>query len=201
MTDPRLIHFPRLIKRLLIFGCKALAFPLFLALLAFWVRSEIVTDQFALVKQLDSATASNLTITRIVFDRGTIILYRDHLWFPPHSTTIVPGFSWRALPVRKVGPEASGFQLTVRPQQSNPPNEKIGLPTGYLFQASVPFWLLSVAASVLPSLLIIRWVQQCRAYIPGRCVKCNYDLRASTNRCPECGAAFNHHQDRYSQVS
>jgi hypothetical protein len=41
-----------------------------------------------------------------------------------------------------------------------------------------------VAILALPLLRRNKWVERCRK---GLCVKCGYDLRASSGRCPECG--------------
>jgi hypothetical protein len=49
---------------------------------------------------------------------------------------------------------------------------------------SLPFWLLS-AGSGLTGLMI--WRSRAREQSVGRCRSCGYDLRATPDRCPECG--------------
>ena len=51
----------------------------------------------------------------------------------------------------------------------------------------IPHWLGLVVCSILPlRRLWIGWGS--RRVIAGQCPKCGYDLRATPDRCPECGA-------------
>jgi hypothetical protein len=56
---------------------------------------------------------------------------------------------------------------------------------------TVPFWLIGVALllpAMAPNALrrATRWLPR-RKPVPGRCAACGYDLRATPERCPECG--------------
>jgi hypothetical protein len=55
----------------------------------------------------------------------------------------------------------------------------------------VPFWQLALLLSPPPLWLttrgILRWRAVRRRAKTGRCKQCGYDLRASKDRCPECG--------------
>jgi hypothetical protein len=52
----------------------------------------------------------------------------------------------------------------------------------------VSFWLLCVAGAVLPGICLVRaWRRRWRGRL-GVCPFCGYDLRATPDRCPECGA-------------
>ena len=51
---------------------------------------------------------------------------------------------------------------------------------------TTPYWLWAVLTFILPAAMVIRR----RAHPhddPQRCRRCGYDLRASADRCPECG--------------
>lgn len=50
-----------------------------------------------------------------------------------------------------------------------------------------PWWSLSLLMAVLPLVFgVLFWRDRKR---PGVCHACGYDLRATSDRCPECGAA------------
>jgi hypothetical protein len=53
------------------------------------------------------------------------------------------------------------------------------------FKIESPHWAVVAAASIVPLCwLFSRWNRRPRA---GLCANCGYDLRASPDRCPECG--------------
>ncbi|MDB5356644.1 MAG: hypothetical protein JWN24_3097 [Phycisphaerales bacterium] len=53
--------------------------------------------------------------------------------------------------------------------------------------AVAPFWFIAAATVVLPlGWTARRWRSRIRGRI-GRCAACGYDLRATPDRCPECG--------------
>ncbi len=55
---------------------------------------------------------------------------------------------------------------------------------------AVPYWSLAVLTAILPSLTFGRTLRRRRAIAAGLCPICGYDLRASPERCPECGHAI-----------
>jgi hypothetical protein len=57
-------------------------------------------------------------------------------------------------------------------------------------EANVAHWLVSLLTLPLPVLALFKWVHRSKRYARGRCVTCGYDLRASSDRCPECGASL-----------
>jgi len=49
------------------------------------------------------------------------------------------------------------------------------------------WWIVGIAV-VLPLLCVARRIQRGRRTLRGHCSQCNYDLRASSGVCPECGS-------------
>ncbi len=73
------------------------------------------------------------------------------------------------------------------------PSERTGLPSAWIpprrfnsYQLSVPWWLICALVILWPPRLIQTWRTQRRKTLQ-KCVACGYDLRATPERCPECG--------------
>jgi hypothetical protein len=54
---------------------------------------------------------------------------------------------------------------------------------------AIPMWSLVLLFAIPPAFALRRIVRGRRRARAGRCVGCGYDLRATPDRCPECGAA------------
>jgi hypothetical protein len=53
--------------------------------------------------------------------------------------------------------------------------------------ALIPWWVASPPLGVLPALWLRRRLVARRRRATGRCLACGFDLRATPERCPECG--------------
>jgi len=54
------------------------------------------------------------------------------------------------------------------------------------FVVGVPYWFIFVIAAIMPTARLAKRLLRKRP-APGHCLKCHYDLRATRDRCPECG--------------
>ncbi len=65
-------------------------------------------------------------------------------------------------------------------------------PPDFRFQwIAMPCWVLAAAPALLPVMWMRRHLVIRRNHGPGYCSQCGYDLRATTDRCPECGTITN----------
>jgi hypothetical protein len=53
---------------------------------------------------------------------------------------------------------------------------------------TIPAWFVAIFAGILPALAVSAMFQRRFWWRHGVCQKCGYDLRATPERCPECGA-------------
>jgi hypothetical protein len=99
----------------------------------------------------------------IVSPDGKMTIYLDAPpWKPP--THEFAGFGWEGSAV------AMGPNLT---------------PTTW--RISLPLWFFALALSVFPLSRIVSMTGHVRRRRAGFCAGCGYDLRATPDRCPECG--------------
>ena len=52
-----------------------------------------------------------------------------------------------------------------------------------------PLWFPTILAATLPLIWLVRRVRRLRRIKASQCARCGYDLRATPDRCPECGTA------------
>lgn len=60
-------------------------------------------------------------------------------------------------------------------------------PKYWVASVKFPHWLALLIVGVLPVCWVVRWCRHRHHVMEGYCITCGYDLRASKERCPECG--------------
>jgi len=52
-----------------------------------------------------------------------------------------------------------------------------------------PHWSMVAITSIIPVICLGKWLRKRSRWREGQCRRCGYDLRATPDRCPECGEA------------
>ena len=184
-------------RRLLTFG-SVMSLLLCLATVAMWVRSYAQlhgTAETLVVGRVNRASKTFYSAWmksysgRLEIDayRVTVTddyLYRLHLGFEPH------GVDHRVnIPLTIDGPVSeptsvwSAFEVAYEKSDDPKMSE-----SEVRFRLKFPYWAAAVASGLLPGLWAWRRSRTRRTRALGHCTACGYDLRASPDRCPECGA-------------
>ena len=170
--------------RWLLNGLTALSILLCVAITVFSIRSYRIYDFY---RHIGVNTTQEWGL-----DHGRFFLITEHFFQPDrkrrwfhHSAWGAPGPPeyryWSDFYVHDdVQPliEFAGFIIAARHPEDPIRVERLIV---------VPLWAICIPFACLP----LRWLitrRQCqRLRQPGRCSKCGYDLRATPDRCPECG--------------
>ena len=169
------------------------AISLLLCLLsaAVWARGYFATDGIAWARATVIAPRTYEQIARsLLTHRGAIVymIDRERGWVDSElwaDSELKDQLFWArsnsppgSLPVTSVPSESIVNRLGFG---------SIGWPTHRAVW--IPCWLLCVGFAVLPLLWLQRRWRRDHYIGQGHCSTCGYDLRATPDRCPECGTA------------
>jgi hypothetical protein len=151
------------LRRILFKTATALSLLMCIFFAALWVRSYFVPD--AVAWRLSHPNNSVEIISIHSYD-GRIGIEGIGEWAVPPNLRL--GLSWRS-------------------------GRAFWLPSGWNPQATIPHWHLLIYTGALPIWFCVRHylslpALQKRRRKKGLCPTCGYDLRASPDCCPECGA-------------
>ncbi len=159
-----------------------------------WVRSYFRADYLTRKDYKESPTAAIQRVQALVFYQGSVSYYsylvddRSPLsesynyWdFDDTENGWDPWSISSTSFARRLG---FGYEYSTQPAASNS-----GLITPMVFRIRVPYWIIFVLTAIKPWRSIARFMRHVRRLRTGCCLFCGYDLRASPDRCPECGAA------------
>jgi hypothetical protein len=168
----------------------AVSLLLFIGAAAFWVRSIWIDDADAVFYNSDlipEAGGYRITQLEVYWQEKCLKVWvcRSHL---PESQSShgfgSVGWAWDTVHVGNV--PRLGFDAAWK---RNYVNAESGTTSSSIFLA-LPNWLLLLLTAGLPAW----WLRQARGrhlrkrrMKLGLCLACGYDLRASKERCPECG--------------
>jgi hypothetical protein len=180
------------VKRLvrLLFTLAAIVSALLcLASAALWVRSYWRYDEVAWSRQSPFGPPGENTNISVVSESGQIAMnYQHYGWLTNITIDGTP-----------VGPPLTRTQWTtmtaIRRRYSG--MTTFGFAHGEIVRADlvsrnvlIPHWSLFAVTAPLPvvAVLLRRRRRRRELVAAGRCHACGYDLRATPDRCPECGA-------------
>jgi hypothetical protein len=172
-------------KRRLLAILAVLSLLLFLASVVMWTRSYRIAEILIYEPRQDGYSIFSFrgeVCFRLIRSTGGAI---DHWRYSSHDMTRLG----RWLPPESERRHLGGFLY----ETGIIPNGnflQIGGPQLLPYVAvAIPYWALVV---LFAGFSLIVWLVRGRSRkaIPGLCSNCGYDLRASTDRCPECGTTI-----------
>ena len=169
---------------------------LFLCSCVLFVRSFFVSD--GIVWVADSPRERFIRYARC--SRGGLLLYRTHEQWEVRADPLIGNNGIRYNPRRPGGyPRSSagdsesaphwrfgslGFEIVLPRRPKDRWNH-----ISRTISVTVPLPALMLAFFPLAVLGVRSWIRHLRGSVAGLCPHCGYDLRASPERCPECGTA------------
>ncbi|HYE17787.1 MAG TPA: hypothetical protein VEA69_05045 [Tepidisphaeraceae bacterium] len=168
----------------------ALSTLLCLAACTMWVRSHLVADLW----RWADAAGKTVRLSTVRSSAGEVTLVDSNLELAEPAPGITTG-------VVHTTDDADGALVFDLIRASSPRSmwERLGF--AYSVHQSrdgsstrvvnAPYWSVAAATALLPAIGLLGFLRRRRAArrrLANRCAECGYDLRASPDRCPECGA-------------
>jgi len=190
-------------RRLLRWAFKGAAVAsgiLCVAACALWVRSYQVNDRLYSSHWWLRGLVSNESAWWLLTGRGDVGIghrVQGSIESPSQIASFTPlvsqpEYSWKLeRPASALYPhDGEGFmpQLGFRYEDDPLPTAFSNSVSGYYREWDVPLWFVSLVLAFLPVWQLLAARKRRRSIGEGRCLKCGYDLRATPDRCPECGA-------------
>ncbi len=158
---------------------------------AFWIRSYLVSDSF---RHVSADARGNIQVASFVASNRGCLNIQFNFWRFTHAFAIRDS-GWRydkgptwPHPDLKAHPRTRVLFDTAGIQASSNWDPSLGR-TRRTYWLRLPYWLLSLILLPLSIRHVARSVRQYHRLQSGHCARCGYDLRFSTERCPECGTA------------
>ncbi len=133
--------------------------------LGLWIRANFVSDQVWLGRTFVFAMHGQVIAMNDVDD----IRHAQSRVGPGPEESEVPFWSWGRVRLNFPSPELEAWRNGI-------------------YRLMVPLWMPVLLAAPLPVARLLRYWRRRRGVIPDRRCVCGYDLRATPERCPECGA-------------
>jgi hypothetical protein len=182
-----------------LFNCAAgVSLAVFAATVVLWIRGNWQCDQvnwFSQDHTLCLASANSVIV----------VMFGPNYKGPDAMPAFEDGWQYRHYPAQNAGQEQVRVQIPLAKYHrlgwlgfAYDPNRLqtgSGTPRVVWYSAHrlyFPHWSLAAIAGILPSMWFWRWRRERVRRKRGRCLNCGYDLRASPERCPECGASPPH---------
>jgi hypothetical protein len=141
-------------------GLVVISLVVCLAMAVLWVRGRSASDEVYI------NVRSHLLIAGSFPNHGDFIYYRAANYHGP----LIRSF-WGD---KRVGPMPEFWEMRVNGNS-------------FKLDAAAPWWILILFGLAMPVVGLARGVSRLRATRKGMCPKCGYDLRATAERCSECG--------------
>lgn len=167
---------------------------LLLATIVLWVRSYRYEEGAYYDGARDVSFCSTRGMLRITVSHRLGYKQADNwsLW-SRRATAIVGAGKSR---IRELDYPTQSFLLVWRPnppasstwQPVDGPMEQAPSDINLMLALGIPHWLLVLTFALPLAIWTIRFERRRRRRVAGLCHVCGYDLRATPERCPECGA-------------
>jgi hypothetical protein len=185
-----------MIRRLFRF-LSVLSLVLCVATCVLWVRSYWVADT---LRYNGRVREGRLVDGAVGSDNGTLSVYRgalyirlelsaeyDHKFYDELNPELIRGLSIESAKPSDPGPVARLVRVVFRSEHAPLSGGYVVRVTAYVLE--LPHWVLALVFALPPIVSAVQRSRAGRKRSRGLCPQCGYDLRASPDRCPECGAA------------
>ena len=169
-------------RRILLNALAAVSTLLLVATCVHWVRSYRLTDQLKLTRAMGRAPQKwgcECTIDFCAGEMGVTV------WGEHAASRIPAAANWSVHSYRFSAPPTTFWGR----RGFTPLHHDVDPGKMWQYWIYLPVWLPVLLTLILPAVTVVAWLTRKRAK-EGHCNFCGYDVRATPERCPECGNKF-----------
>jgi hypothetical protein len=162
---------------------------LFVATAVLWVRGYFASDEIERFDERPLADGTGQQSTMAFYSSRGLLAWTEHRYVRPGGLfSSVPRTAWSHQAGASTWPGNTGDWMNRRGFGLGGDRKIFGPSSTTEWRyAWVPCWFVLLLTAVLPAVRLLRHWRN-RQFGPGLCPTCGYDLRASPDRCPECGS-------------